>query len=378
MRFLGPLYCMVRTLLLVGSGAMLSVVGVFGTWDGTPIVVDTAPVVDTEPGQPLTAAFENVPAHGSERGFRFRVAFSEDVATSYKTLRDESFTVTEGGVTEAWRVDGRNDLWEITVEPDSREAVTITLPGGRACGTSGAVCTGGDTPKPLGNSPSATVQLVPWPSTHLYVLKVETVKFEPFADLNTGGAIESFGQDLLLAEPSGRLALIRSNGTVEYLGGRVPMNRGALEALDFEPIVEGRFRVADILLKRNSAGELDLFVSHHYFVEGGGLLSVQVVTHDTLPGRRANPGTVALEDDLRRRAMPDQRCYYPCLRKPGGRKDAGGWCRSLAAHHWRSWPGRVSPAQDPDSASGSRLALREARSYRDRNWRSGSTDHGPS
>ncbi len=106
----------------------------------------------------LTAAFENVPAeHDGENAFRFRVAFSEGIAISYKTLRDESFTVTEGRVTEARRIDGRNDEWEITVEPDSREAVTITLSGGRACGTRGAVCTGGDDPALLGNSPSATV-----------------------------------------------------------------------------------------------------------------------------------------------------------------------------------------------------------------------------
>ncbi len=270
MRFVGPSYCMVRTLLLVGSGAMLSVVGVSCTQDGTPIA-DTAPVVDTEPGQPLTAAFENVPAwHNGEDGFRFRVAFSEDIATSYKTLRDESFTVTEGEVMVARRVDGRNDLWEITVKPDSREAVTITLPGGRPCGTSGAVCTGGLEPALLGNSPSAAVQLVPQLDTHLYVLQVETVKFERFADLNTGGAIESLADDLLLAEPSGRLALITSNGALEYLGGRVPMNRGALEALDLEPVVEGRFRVADILLKETPSGKVDLFVTHHYFVGGGG------------------------------------------------------------------------------------------------------------
>ena len=84
--------------------------------------------------------------------------FSEDVGISSQTLRDESFTVTEGDVTRARRVDGRNDLWEITVEPDSREAVTITLPGNRACGTTGAVCTRGDDPRPLTNSPSVEVE----------------------------------------------------------------------------------------------------------------------------------------------------------------------------------------------------------------------------
>ena len=85
------------------------------------------------------------------------MAFSEGIRGSYKTLRDESFTVRNGDVTGARRVDGRHDLWEVTVAPDSREAVTVTLPGDRACGTAGAVCTSGDDPRPLTNSPSAAV-----------------------------------------------------------------------------------------------------------------------------------------------------------------------------------------------------------------------------
>ncbi len=243
---------------------ILSVVGVCFAEDGTPTVGTT--------GSPLTAAFENVPVeYGGECGFRFQVAFSQDIATSFKTLRDESFTVTEGEVTAARRVDGRDDLFEITVESDSREAVTVMLPGGRACGTSGAVCTDGNGSGPLGNSPSATVQYADVAlCTYFYVLGVETVRFEQFADQNTGGAIESLADDLLLATPSGRLALIKSNGAVEYLGGQVPMNRSALEALDLEPKVKGRFRVADTLLKKNSTGELDLFVTHHYFAEECG------------------------------------------------------------------------------------------------------------
>ena len=106
----------------------------------------------------LTASFGDVPAeHDGQNAFTVRVAFSEDVGISYKALRDESFSVTDGDVTGARRVDGRHDLWEITVEPESREAVTISLPGGRACGPAGAVCTRGDDPRPLSNSPSATV-----------------------------------------------------------------------------------------------------------------------------------------------------------------------------------------------------------------------------
>ena len=41
----------------------------------------------------------------------------------------------------AKRVDRRKDLWEVTVKPGSLGDVTVTLAGGRACGTAGAVCT---------------------------------------------------------------------------------------------------------------------------------------------------------------------------------------------------------------------------------------------
>ena len=115
-------------------------------------------IIRDDDGNRLTASFENVPdEHDGGNAFVFRVAFSEEVGISYATLRDESFSTTDGDVTAARRVDGRHDLWEITVEPDSRAAVSITLPGNRACGTTGAVCTRGDDPSPLGNSPSATV-----------------------------------------------------------------------------------------------------------------------------------------------------------------------------------------------------------------------------
>ena len=108
---------------------------------------------------PLTASVTEAPsAHTGSGTFTFRLLFSEPVGISYKTLRDESFTTTGGTVTGARRVDGRKDLWEIAVEPEGAEDVTITLAGGRACGTTGAVCTGEDTPRALTNSPSATVK----------------------------------------------------------------------------------------------------------------------------------------------------------------------------------------------------------------------------
>ena len=95
------------------------------------------------PVVPLTADFVQKPyEHDGETAFTLRIAFSEGIAIGFRTFRDHSVSVSGGGVTKAKRVDRRKDLWAITVEPDTNEAVTLTLAGGRACGTAGAVCTG--------------------------------------------------------------------------------------------------------------------------------------------------------------------------------------------------------------------------------------------
>ena len=114
-----------------------------------------------EPVDPdaLTASFEGVPAsHGGpgSEAFTFRVRFSQEPRVSYKVLRDESFAVTGGVVKKARRVDGRNDLREIHIEPSGWNDVTVTLPGGRACGTTGAICTADD--KVLANTTGAVVR----------------------------------------------------------------------------------------------------------------------------------------------------------------------------------------------------------------------------
>ena len=106
----------------------------------------------------LTGAFRNVPAqHDGSTTFSFNIDFSEAVGISYRVLRDQTFTLTNGTITAARRVDGRNDRWEINAEPSGRYQMEITLPGNRACTTTGAVCTAGDDPRPLTNSPTATV-----------------------------------------------------------------------------------------------------------------------------------------------------------------------------------------------------------------------------
>ena len=94
-------------------------------------------------GAPLTAEFLDAPAaHNGVDAFTVRVAFSEAVAVSYRTLRDHALEVTGGRVTRAKRVDGRSDLWRITIEPDSDAGVTVVLPVTDDCDAQGAVCTG--------------------------------------------------------------------------------------------------------------------------------------------------------------------------------------------------------------------------------------------
>ena len=118
----------------------------------------TVAVAATTAPAPLTAAFHDLPdSHDGSTAFTFRVLFSEDVGISYVNMRDDAFSLSEGDVTGARRVDGRNDLWEITVEPDDNSDVGITLPANRSCTTTGAICTREDSPRQLTNSPTATV-----------------------------------------------------------------------------------------------------------------------------------------------------------------------------------------------------------------------------
>ena len=107
---------------------------------------------------PLTVRFVGMPAaHRGEGGFKFRVAFSEDIGISFQTLREDAFTVTGGRVTGGKRVDDRRDMFEMTVRPDSDDDVTITLQAGRECAVSGAICTKGENRRKLTNTVSATV-----------------------------------------------------------------------------------------------------------------------------------------------------------------------------------------------------------------------------
>ena len=133
--------------------------GAICTADGRALSEGISTTVEgPEAPPPLTASFENMPeAHDGAGAFRFRVAFSENIGISYRSLREDAFAVSGGRVTRGKRVDDRRDLFEMTVEPDGDGEVTVTLPAGRECSVSGAICTKGENRRQLTNAPTATV-----------------------------------------------------------------------------------------------------------------------------------------------------------------------------------------------------------------------------
>ena len=93
----------------------------------------------------LTASAHDVPADhgGSTTTITFELRFSEQFGISYITLRDRAFTVTDGEVSGARRLEqGKNTRWEISVTPGGNGAVTIVLPPTTDCEKEGAICTG--------------------------------------------------------------------------------------------------------------------------------------------------------------------------------------------------------------------------------------------
>ena len=91
--------------------------------------------------QPLTAALQRVPESHIGQEFKFRVAFSEPVSLEEQDLVDGPLVVSGARSLLAANVDGRADLWEVTVRPIEARNVSIGLEDGHACDHTRAVCT---------------------------------------------------------------------------------------------------------------------------------------------------------------------------------------------------------------------------------------------
>ena len=110
---------------------------------------------NTPAADQLTATVSAVPeSHDGQ--FIFEIRFSDEFEISYKTLRDHTFTVTGGTVTNARRLaPPSNTGWEIHITPDTGAAVTIALPATTDCTATSAICTGDL--RPLSNEWEVTV-----------------------------------------------------------------------------------------------------------------------------------------------------------------------------------------------------------------------------
>ena len=108
---------------------------------------------------PLTAELRNEPEnHNGENEITFRILFSEPVTVGYQALKEDSFEISNGTITRARRVNGRDDLRQFTVRPSSNADVVIVLPSDRPCHEEGAICTS------HGKRLSSRLELfVPWP-----------------------------------------------------------------------------------------------------------------------------------------------------------------------------------------------------------------------
>ena len=90
----------------------------------------------------VTATFSNIPATHGGTSFTFELDFSENVKAGYARIRDHAFTINGGDITSAVRkVQGSNQGWTITVQPDGNTSVYITLPATTDCDATSAICT---------------------------------------------------------------------------------------------------------------------------------------------------------------------------------------------------------------------------------------------
>ena len=116
----------------------------YQSWHGVKVVKLPPGQTSLEAGAvgPLVADLFDAPSsHDGASAFTVRLGFSRDVDITPEAMRDHALIVSGATVTGASRVDGRSDLWALTVEPSGTGPVTLLVPVGRACTETGALCT---------------------------------------------------------------------------------------------------------------------------------------------------------------------------------------------------------------------------------------------
>ena len=92
----------------------------------------TSAAVRVQPQTPLSGAFDSatLPSqHDGSNAFTFELYFSEEPVLGFEAVRDHVLDVTNGDVASVRRTtQGSNLRWEITVQPDGNDEVTLLLP----------------------------------------------------------------------------------------------------------------------------------------------------------------------------------------------------------------------------------------------------------
>ena len=125
----------------------VSVTVAFTDDEGNDETLTSAPVLVLA-ATPLSGAFDSATLPGQHDGsstFSFEIYFSEEPVLGFEDVRDHVLDVTNGDVASVRRTTpGSNIRWEITVQPDGNDEVTLLLPITANCGDEGAVCTGSE------------------------------------------------------------------------------------------------------------------------------------------------------------------------------------------------------------------------------------------
>ena len=125
--------------------------GAICTADGWPLS-PAVTVVVPETAASFTVKFEDDHAppdtHDGTTPIVFRIAFSkESRGYSYKTLRDHTLSIWQGQSLNATAVrrleQGSNKRWEVTIDPVSRDDLTVGIGPTSSCNDAGAVCAEG-------------------------------------------------------------------------------------------------------------------------------------------------------------------------------------------------------------------------------------------
>ncbi len=124
--------------------------GAVCTADGRPLSAAATVTVPHGPpgeaGAPFAARIEALPeAHDGEGEVSFELRFSEEpVSYGYRTLRDETLEIRQGGTRLAPRVRRMarpsSRAWTVTVAPVSKADITVAVVATDGCGDPGAVC----------------------------------------------------------------------------------------------------------------------------------------------------------------------------------------------------------------------------------------------